>query len=465
MRVNARQAAQQAQHHLRAGKPRDALDITRQLVTAFPDLPAANLLHAEALTRLTLARTALPHIDAALTATLPPPTRATAWLLRADNLRQIADPQGTAAALQQAFNEHPAHPRARLALAEHWLDHNDPATAADLLTDAPNTPDTALLRARLCRLTDQPDEAHPILDPLIADPATPARARSALRFAKAHCLESAEQYDDAFPEYTRANQDLGATFDSDLLARQTTAALTALTDLPAPNSPCRVALIVGMPRSGTSLTEQILAAHPDIGAAGESQSLPHLARHPSPEAGDHYTAELAAAATREHPRVLTDKNPMNLFLLGPAARHVPGLRVIRLRRDPMDVCTSCYTAPLGPDHAYATDLTHCAAYYAAADRVLNAASHALGDAMLTVDYESLVRDPDPAVRAMLTHLGLDFDDRCLHPEQSARVVQTSSRDQVTSTISDRSVGRWRRYESHLGPLRAALDEAGLGAQA
>ena len=413
MRVNARQAAQQAQDHLRAGKPRDALAITRQLVTAFPALPAANLLHAETLTRLALARTDLPFIDTALSAKLPP-----------------------------------------------------------------NTPDAALLRARLCRLTDQPDDAHPILDPLIADPATPARARSALRFAKAQCLESTERYDEAFAEYTRANHDLNTTFDPDRLRRQTDAAIAALaTARPDTDTPCEILLIVGMPRSGTSLTEQILAAHPQVGAAGESQALPWFARgiadrntgEPTDDpdrlaaAGNAYIAELRAAATRDRAQVFTDKNPMNLFLLAHAARCLPGLRVLRLRRSPIDVCLSCYTAPLGPDHAYATDPAHCAAYYAAADRVLNAAERALGPMVRTVDYEALVRDPEPAVRGMLEHAGLDFDERCMHPERSGRVVQTSSRDQVTSSISDRSVGRWERFAAHLGPLRAALEQAGYPA--
>jgi hypothetical protein len=161
-----------------------------------------------------------------------------------------------------------------------------------------------------------------------------------------------------------------------------------------------------------------------------------------------YRDELAASASRSPAAVLTDKNPMNLFLLGMAARVIPGVRIVRVRRDPRDVCISCFASPLSAEHTYARDLDACRRFIVSADRVMDAAAAVFKDRWHEVVYEDLVRDPEPSVRALLAHAGLAFDDRCLHPEREARVTRTISRDQVRAGIHDASVGRWRRFAEH-----------------
>lgn len=482
MRLNARQAATRAQQLMQAARFREALDITRQLAAAFPDAPALALMHAETLTRLHRSREALTTLDHALTLALSPDHAAHAWSLKAHNHAQLADPTRAQAALTHARALKPADPLLARALADLLIDQDQLDDAATTLAPLTNDPAAAPAFARLALRRKDPAQAIAHLQPLAA--AHPDRP--APWFALAQCLEEAARYDEAFDAYTHANRAMNVRPDPAAHARRAeaaTAACQALGPVPSTAVSPTVVLIVGMPRSGTSLVEQIFAAHPDAGACGESQALPALWRTvcrdpanpftPSVDnaalehAGRAYVEELRATATRVGTSVLTDKNPMNLFLLPVAARALAGvasLRIVRVRRSPMDVCVSCYTSPLGPDHDYACDLAACAGFYAGSERVLEAASRSLAPLVHEVRYEQLVREPESCVRAMLDHACLEYRAQCLSPERTGRAVRTISRDQVTGSINDRSVGRWRRFGDKLAPLREALRREGVGAE-
>jgi hypothetical protein len=234
-----------------------------------------------------------------------------------------------------------------------------------------------------------------------------------------------------------------------------------------------------MPRSGTSLVEQILASHPHVYGAGELTTIGDLAatlgrstgsQHGYPrnvlnagtEAIESCAAEYLrqiAALSGEAPRV-SDKMPHNFLYLGLIDLMFPGARVIHVARDPMDTCLSLFFQTFNSMHSYSTDLTYLGAYYRQYERLMNHWERVLRIPMLTVRYETLVEDVEKATRDMLEFCELPWDPVCLQFHASGRIVKTPSYDQVRQPIYRSSVARWRRYEKHLGALMAALGAPG-----
>lgn len=481
MRVNAKQAIQRVQQLLGQRQFREAGEITRQLFHARPDGPVVALLHGETMLRCGRIRDAVGALEVAVGSALPPVHQAAAWALLGECRSALGDDAGSFEALERAIALQPSNPAAMNGVVNALIDaerFEDAETAiGGFIVNGVIDPAFASVFARLKRRQGRAQDAIEQL----ARAGEASSSTSGVHAALGQCLEAVGRFDEAFESFRRANVAMGVRMDRGALIHQEVAALAGLREMNiAADSASvypRIVLIVGMPRSGTSLTEQIFASHPEVGACGESQSLPAMARRvckdlnrpitPSVDhaellrAGVMFAEDLCAEASRVGTAVVTDKNPMNLFLLSVAAPALPGLRVVRCRRSAMDVCTSCYTSPLGPDHTYACDLVDCAMYFAVAERVLDAAAEALGPAMMELSYEKLVRDPEPSIRALLDHAGLTFDERCLTPERTGRVVQTISRDQVTSAISDKSVGRWKRFSEHVTPLRETLEREGV----
>jgi hypothetical protein len=233
----------------------------------------------------------------------------------------------------------------------------------------------------------------------------------------------------------------------------------------------RPVFIVGMPRSGTSLTEQILASHPEAYGAGEllywifaadtERAAPAERRAATiAELGRAYLDGLATHAPGA-PRVL-DKLPVNFRNIGLIHAALPSARFIHLERNPLDTCLSIYFQGFSAAHPYATDFGDLAHYYHEYRRLMAHWRAALApETLLDVPYEGLVDDPEGWSRRMLAHIGLEWDPRCLEFHRNSRPVLTASNWQVRQPISKGSVGRWHRYERYLGPLRDALGEIGL----
>jgi len=246
----------------------------------------------------------------------------------------------------------------------------------------------------------------------------------------------------------------------------------------APRStPARPVFVVGMPRSGSSLVEQILASHPTVHANGELPTMPRVMRGlpgaievggvtlaPSPEALARedmldIAREYVRRATRRSggAAVVTDKLPHNSFLIGPIACLFPQARVIFTRRDPRDTCVSCFMRDF-EGVAYARDLVALGRVHRAVDRLMAHWATVLATPILTVHYESLVADLEAESRRLVEFAGLPWDDRCLRFHESSRPTNTASRDQVRQPLYSTSIGRWRRYERHLRPLLDALGD-------
>ncbi|HEY0680852.1 MAG TPA: sulfotransferase [Steroidobacter sp.] len=232
--------------------------------------------------------------------------------------------------------------------------------------------------------------------------------------------------------------------------------------------------IVGLPRSGTTLCEQILASHPLVHGAGE---LPDLARlsvralegadlppwqaalqltqPKSLELAAQYLRSLRNGAPKGCLR-MSDKSPLNFFQLAFAALLFPNARVIHCRRDVRDNALSIWMENFSPDQGYATDFGDLACFHVEYQRLMEHWRKTLPLPILDLQYEDTVSDVETQARRLLAFLDLPWDERCLEFHRNDRAVQTPSRWQVRQPIYSRSVGRWRHYAPHLESLLAAF---------
>ena len=229
----------------------------------------------------------------------------------------------------------------------------------------------------------------------------------------------------------------------------------------------RPVFVVGMPRSGTTLTEQILASHPAAHGCGELPDLAMVARRlpADPRDIDQAMADGAigrylAAATRHAPPEasrLVDKEPLNWFHLGLAALLFPQARVVWCRRDPRDVAVSSHAENFALDEVLATDFAGIGHYINAQQRLMRHWQSVLPLPIHVSRYEDLVADPEGHARALVGFLGLPWDPACLDFHRGAQNVQSPSRWQVRQPVHGRSVGRWRHYADALAPLLDVLE--------
>jgi tetratricopeptide (TPR) repeat protein len=235
--------------------------------------------------------------------------------------------------------------------------------------------------------------------------------------------------------------------------------------------------IVGLPRSGTTLTEQIVAAHPLLHGAGELPDLARLAVRAATDEGKPWRAAamLDEPTSRDYARRyvqalrdgvprgrlrISDKSPLNFFQLAFAAVLFPKARVIHCVRDARDVALSIYMENFNAEQRYATDFDDLAFFTGEYRRLMAHWRAVLPLPMLEVRYEDTVRDVEAQARRIVEFLGVPWDRRCLDFHDSRRTVQTPSRWQVREPIYARSVGRWRRYAQLIPRLGEAFD--GLG---
>jgi hypothetical protein len=234
--------------------------------------------------------------------------------------------------------------------------------------------------------------------------------------------------------------------------------------------------VLGMPRSGTTLVEQILASHPSVHGAGELATLndvvltvhgpdgktipyPHFVEALDASAlqkiGARYLAqvrELAPARER-----ITDKMPSNFFFVGLIHLALPNARIIHTIRDPIDTCISCFSKLFSAEQNHTYDLAELGRYYRRYDRLMAHWRNALPPGrILDVRYEDVVADLEGEARCILEHCGLPWNERCLAFHKTERPVRTASATQVRKPIYKNSVGRWRVYEEFLTPLVAEL---------
>jgi tetratricopeptide (TPR) repeat protein len=235
-------------------------------------------------------------------------------------------------------------------------------------------------------------------------------------------------------------------------------------------------LIVSMPRSGSTLIEQILASHPRVFGAGELRFLsqatkafrggtvheffPEIANHLSAAQLQQYGARYVEHLRSLAPQAarVTDKMPSNYLYAGLVHMALPNARIIHARRDPLDTCVSCFSHHFGTK-SFTSDLGTLGRYYRSYDKLMAHWREVLPPGvMLEVQYEELVGDFEAQARRIVAHCGLEWDERCLEFYRTERPVRTASVTQVRQPIYRNAVGRWKPYERMLRPL---LDELSI----
>jgi tetratricopeptide (TPR) repeat protein len=228
-------------------------------------------------------------------------------------------------------------------------------------------------------------------------------------------------------------------------------------------------LIIGMPRSGTTLVEQIVSMHPEVGAGGELNFLNQrgMAWHGSGTAEDE--TQFLTKAAADYLGVLraiaptaarvTDKMPFNFLWAGPIHVAFPRAIIIHCRRAAIDTALSIHQTHFHPSMPFPTGGAELVAYFRSYQRLVDHWRSVLpADRFIEVDYEDLTRAPEPVIRRIIAACGLAWDDACLRPESNPRAVKTPSKWQTRQPIYRTSVARWRRYEPWLGPLSALVDD-------
>ena len=307
-----------------------------------------------------------------------------------------------------------------------------------------------------------------------------------LHFALGKALEQRHQYDDAFTYYARGNalRRLDAPFDVEHFERRTSR-IRAFFDSaffvsragsgnpdPAP------IFIVGLPRSGSTLVEQILASHSRVEGTMELPNIINIthqfddmvaSRDGYPETvgtapvglltalGSRYLEETAPLRTgREH---FTDKLPNNFSHVGLIHAILPQAIIIDARRHPMDCCFSTFKQHFAEGQTFSYDLEDLGRYYRCYLSLMDHWDAVLPGKVLHLQYEDLVRDPEVSIRRLLDHCRLPFEAACLSFHQTRRSVRTASAEQVRQPIYTSGVGYWRHFERELQPLRQALGDS------
>ncbi|MGH6662816.1 MAG: sulfotransferase, partial [Rhodospirillales bacterium] len=316
---------------------------------------------------------------------------------------------------------------------------------------------------------------------LRARPGLAAGKAMFLDFALGKALQDAGDVDAAFQRFASGNrlkraslrydvagdealvERIVATFDKAFLAAH--AGAGAMDERPV--------FIVGMPRSGTSLVEQILSSHSRVLGAGEvnhfrdavvdilgdggrgfPEAVRDLAARDFRRLGEAYLERLALGAGKA--ARITDKMPRNFFFLGFIRLALPKARIVHCVRDPVDTCLSCYQIHFAAGQEFTYDLGDLGRYYRLYARLMDHWRAALPGRFLELGYEELVARPEPAMRRLLEFCGLVWEDACRDFHLSRRPVHTASAHQVHRPIYRTAVRRWKRYEKHLGPLLEAL---------
>jgi Sulfotransferase family/Tetratricopeptide repeat len=323
-----------------------------------------------------------------------------------------------------------------------------------------------------------------INDPLIdrlrqgtSDPHASAAERASLGFALGRALDCCGAYAAAFEAYTMANRlsRSGASpYDPALEARWFDRLIAAFparqSSVAARRAPPHPIFVCGMFRSGSTLIEQVLGAHPRVRAGGEFDFLrdaAQVALHPFPESMTLLTPQRLEVLTVRYLAMLaqmfpgaefvTDKQPENFMYIGLIKRLFPHAKIVHTTRQPLDNCLSIFFLHLDPGISYALDLMDIGHHYRQYLRLMAHWKQLFGADMIDVNYDAFVHQPKREAERLLAFLGLEWDERCLAPPPPGRAVKTASVWQVREPLYQRSSGRSRHYARELEELRQYLE--------
>lgn len=464
-----------------AGKPAEAAATYETLLAQWPDLPDAWYDLARLQKALGRYEAALVSYDEALArnARSPEEIHLNRGVIYADHLRRDEEAER---ALTAALILNPSYVPALLNLANLYEDRGNRAEARNLYANAlAIQAGNSLALARLAGVSKATDAGDPLIARLratLARPGLPPTDKADLGFALGRLLDQCAAYSPAFAAYSAANHAARElTTATNPAARynrarhehfigKIIAAFPIHGNAAAPVQEQPV-FICGMFRSGSTLAEQVLAAHPRVTAGGELDIIPQLVAtrlQPFPEAVAQCDAATLAGFAQAYSEQLaalfpgadriTDKRPDNYLYIGLIKAMFPGARIIHTVRQPLDTCLSVYFQHLSED--YGNDLGDIGHTFQQYRRLMAHWKTLYADDIFDFDYDAFVAEPKPALERLLTFLGLEWEERCLGFHAVENSVKTASVWQVREPLYQKSSGRWRAYERELSALKKQL---------
>jgi tetratricopeptide (TPR) repeat protein len=392
--------------------------------------------------------------------------------------------------LDKALSLNPAYVPALMNLANlhEDLGRRDLAATvyARLLELAPEEPQVIARYAGLKDFSNLDDPLIARLRGVLAKPGTSATDRASVEFALGRALDGCGAYDDAFAVYRAANRHsresagpsfrdydltLAERFIDDVKAAFPTASVAGQQYPSTPQAARPYPIFVcGMFRSGSTLAEQLLGGHPQVEAGGELDFLPrlvqtHLAPFPASMASASPQGLQALAAEYlerlrglfPHAAFVTDKRPDNYVYIGLIKLLFPDAKIVHTTRNALDNCLSIYFLHLDQSMSYALDLMDLGHHYVQYLRLMAHWKALYGSDIFDLQYDDLVKEPEPQIANLLNFLGLEWDERCLAVPATGRGIRTASVWQVREPLYRRSSGRSHHYERQLRTLREYLE--------
>ena len=404
-------------------------------------------------------------------------------------LQAIGEYQEAESVYLRALDVDPEHPLSIAGRAELMEWEGRYQEAAQLLesagaSSAAPEPFILLVYARVQRRLGNPRPVADQLADLLSKGVLSRVRQQQFHFTLGDLYDDLAEYDKAFMHYAAGNEAKQLGFNKDSHSLYIDAIIesfdaNAMSSLPrSEHESEQPVFIVGMPRSGTTLIEQILSQHPDVHAAGERSDIgvfaakfstfpPKFVPYPAGISGKtkNDLVDLAMAylgRTREAAKDvarITDKMPVNFLHIGFIELIFPHARIVHCYRDARDVALSCYFQDfIDPALAFASSLNNIASYYNDYRRLMEHWKRCSGLPRFDLRYEELVASPGTVVESLLAFLELEWHDSCLDFYKTDRVTQTASHAQVRQPIYDRSVGRYRNYEKHVNGLHDLMME-------
>lgn len=467
------------------GRYADAEIVLARAVELAPDLDGARFAYAEALFRQQKAAEALPHVDRLRALDPADPAFRN---LQAACLGLVGEEAEVTRVYEALLADYPRQPRIWLNYghALRTIGRRDDSVAAykRCIALAPDLGDAYWSLANLKVAAFDAGEVAAMRGQL-ARPDLPDVDRLHLNYALGKALEDRGEDAAAFRHYANgaAVRRAQSSYDAEETTAQmrrskalfTPAFFAARTGSGADTSGATPIFVIGLPRSGSTLVEQILASHSAVEGTMELPDIGHLARElDRPQAryplgvADLSSSELRAlgeaylSRTQVHRKLgrpfFVDKMPNNFQHLGLIALSLPGARIIDVRRHPLGCGFSAFKQHFAQGQAFSYDLTDLGRYYADYVELMRHMDGVLPGRVHRVIYEDLVADTEGQVRRLLDHCGLPFEAGCLDFHRNDRAVRTVSSEQVRRPIFREGVEQWARFEPWLGPLKAALGE-------
>lgn len=334
----------------------------------------------------------------------------------------------------------------------------------------------------ICSELGRQEKAVEVVLSVISQENNLAEDQRSFHFELGRLYDEMKLYEKAFNHFRQANKSCGnLRFDPDKVSGlfEFLVEFYSGGNISSSNNISEIPVfIVGMPRSGTSLVEQILDCHPLIHGAGELEEIKNLVKdfpvlvestlqYPEIEEiltvsdldsiAKAYLDKLLAKSYDSKILRITDKMPSNFMFLGLIKRLFPQSRIIHCVRNPLDTCLSCYIQNFSDPPPFASDLSSLGIAYRQYEQLMSFWRDEINISMFEVQYEEMISHQEEVSRALVTYCGLEWDDNCLDFYKSKRIVHTASSQQVRKPIYSSSVNRWKNYEKDLKPLIDSLD--------